>query len=241
MLEALGTLDTAVGTVGAFADVASTGGVVSTGGGATAPGLMGGLGLALSGYGLGESIHDISKNGATGENVSNGFFSAVGLGSGVASLAGGTAAAFAAPLLTSLATGGVMGNAGSSYAKRKGYAGKGADGENRNYSEMAADWGVAAKEYGGDGLFGDVLGVGATFGGSLYGTVGSMLNMPSIGIDAVTDLVTGPSPIQQVDDYIRPTTGDMVKNFGNPSNLDLVQRMQGQGALAQQAAGGGKK
>ncbi len=230
MMETLGLVDTTVGTMGAVNDV------VSTGAGGTGLGVMGGLGLALSGHGFKESIDDMSKNGATGENVSNAVFSGTGVASGIASFGGGVAAAGAAPVLTSFAAGGAIGNAGNAYAKRKGYAGKGADGENRNYSEMAADWGVSAKEWGGDGRFGDAMGLGATFLGSLYGTAGSMLNTPAAVIDGVTDMVTGPSPLEQVAGYVAGRSQhDMRQQSVMPTELQLIRRMQGQGAAVQQA------
>ena len=229
-LDRLGLVDTTVGTIGAVNDVAKAGA------GGTGLGIPGGFGLALSGYGFKDSIDDISANGANGENVSNAVFSGTGVASGIASFGGGVAAGVAAPLLTSFAAGGAIGNAGNAYAKRKGYAGKGADGENRNYSEMASDWGVAAKEWGGDGMFGDALGLGATFAGSLYGTAGVMLNTPAAIIDGVTDMVTGPSPYEQMADaVVGRKQHDMRMQSVMPTEQQLIRRMQGQGAAVQQA------
>lgn len=214
VLETAGSLETTAGAADTGNELLNAGaGAAAIGdglGGMKALGGMGGLGMGLAGIGLGKSIHSIATEGANGENMSDGFFGLAGLTAGASTLAGGAAATVAAPLLTSLGVGGAIGNAGNKYAKEKGYAGKGADGENRTYSEMAADWGIAAKKAGGKGLLGDVLGVGATAGGSL---VGGALSIGSFGMMGA-DALMAPLPGIGLDDG-RPTEADAVTNFSD--------------------------
>lgn len=194
ILNDAGGLETKVGTVGAFRDAATTG----VGG---AGGVMGGIGLGLSGYGLAKNIHNIATEGANEENVPDTLFNATGVGSGIAGLVGGTATTVAAPLLTAFAAGGAIGGAGNNYAKKKGLAGKNDEGKNRSWSEMAADWGRSAQEFGGDGLIGDALGVAGTYYGSLAGAAGALLSTPAMAIDAVGDMITEPTAFQQAMDF----------------------------------------
>lgn len=230
-------LENMVGTGGALHEVATTG----AGG---AGGVMGGIGLGLSGYGLAKSIHSIATDGANGENVPDTLFNGAGLAAGITGFAGGAATAVASPLLTMFAAGGALGGAGNNHARKNGLAGKNDFGNNRNWSEMAADWGRSAKELGGDGLIGDALGIAGTYYGSLAGVAGTLVNAPDMAIDAIGDLITGPTALQSGMDFVTRTKAEekakKAKQDAYPTVHEMVDWTRG-GARGVPVAQPGKK
>jgi hypothetical protein len=132
---------------------------------------LGHVGGALSALGLANDVHDMTQNGLNVNNGLSATSNALGLGSwaaGTFGAAGGTAATTAAPLMAAGAAGLTLGTAGNEYAKELGWAGKGSDGKNRSWSDMAGDWGAAGYEKGGHWL-----GIPALAGGILVGGAGA--------------------------------------------------------------------
>jgi hypothetical protein len=183
---------------GANTQVTVAGGVdaaLQAGGGKGLPGFLGPLGALLGGWGLMQDSADLSAGGGVDSGLSAAANGA-GLGSYVLGKAAGTAGATAlagagggaatmggiaaaGPGAIAAAGGGVLaagaaglavGMAGQSFTKEHGLIGQNADGTNRDWSDMAADWGVAA-----DGVCGPVCGGLATAAGSVVGAAGAAI------------------------------------------------------------------
>ena len=144
-------------------------------------GAMSYVGGALSALGLVDNSVDIYRNGANAANVTSAASNGLNVGASVAGILGapgGAAAGVVAPALGAAALGLTIGSEGNSIAKEKGWLGQNESGENRNWSDMAADWGRSTNEaitnYTGSPKLGYVAGMGNTLGGSILGVGGAV-------------------------------------------------------------------
>ena len=147
-------------------------------------GVMGHIGGALAALGLANDAYDMSKRGVNGENGLSAASNALGVG---AWLASGTPAG---ALMASAAGGMAYGGAANNYIADTGTLGKNVDGSNRNWSDMAADWGTAADEAVGGrrSRHGGRPGIGATVAGSVVGTAGAIGTSAMVAGDVALEI-----------------------------------------------------
>ena len=111
-------------------------------------------------------------------------------------------AATTAGVIGAGAAGYSYGNMFNDFTKRYGLAGKGSDGKDRTFSDMAGDHGVAAHDavahfFGGENpgtaadIAGHVAGVGTVLGESVLGTAGAVLASPIVIGEALGSGIRG--------------------------------------------------
>lgn len=144
-------------------------------------GMLSYAGGALSALGLADNVYDMAENGANANNVTNAASNVLNVASSGAAIfgaEGGAAATTLGPLAAAGALGLTIGSVGNASAKRRGWAGQNDEGENRSWSELAADWGSYTRAgvtgVTGNETMGFLGGLGGTLGGSIVGAGGAL-------------------------------------------------------------------